>query len=65
MNYREVKRRVLIAAAGHLYSLEVYDEFPKEDEDRVIKAIQEIQAELRGRGRKHKPRRRLGEEWWR
>ncbi len=49
MNYREVKRLVRIAAAGHLYSLEIHDEFPEEDEGRVDRAIREIQAEIRGR----------------
>lgn len=47
MNYREVKRRVRVIAAGHLDSLEVYDEFPEEDEDRVSRAIRELQAEIR------------------
>ena len=51
MNYREVKRQVRIAAAGHLYSLEIYDEFDEKDEDRVDRAIREIQAEIRGRSR--------------
>lgn len=49
MNYRKVKRRVRRAAAEHLYSLEIYDEFDEADEDRVSRAIYEIQNELRGK----------------
>lgn len=50
MNYRDVKRLVRIAAAGHLYSLEIFDEFPEEDEERVERAIREIQTEIRTQG---------------
>lgn len=42
MNYREVYKRVCEAAAEHLDSLEIYDEFDDCDADRIDRAILDI-----------------------
>jgi len=52
MNYRDVYRKICKHAAEHLYSLEVYDEFDGEDEDRIDRAIGELQALLYRKARR-------------
>ena len=47
MKYKDVYKKVCSLAADHLYSLEVYDEFEPEDEERVDRAIDEIQRQLK------------------
>jgi CRISPR/Cas system-associated protein Cas5 (RAMP superfamily) len=49
MNYRELKRRVRVFASEHLYSLELYKDFPEEDEGKIERAIREIQEEILNR----------------
>ena len=46
MKYTDVKRLVRKYAAEHLYSLELNDCFDEKDDERVARAIFEIQCEL-------------------
>ncbi len=59
MKYKNVYRKMCKLAAEHLYSLEAYDEFDPEDEERVNRAINEIQRQLT---QKSEPRIRLTRE---
>lgn len=53
MNYADVYKEICKLAAEHLYSLEVYDQFDSDDEERVDRAIDEIQRQLRRKSEKH------------
>lgn len=46
MNYPDVYKKVCRLAADHLCSMEVYDQFDSEDEERIDRAIAEIQRQL-------------------
>ena len=59
MKYRDIYRKICQLAADHLDSLEVYDEFEPEDEDRIDRAINEIQRQLK---QKSEPKIRLTRE---
>lgn len=50
MKYTEVYKKMCLLAAMHLESMEVYDEFDEEDEERVRDAQEAIMDELRRKG---------------